>query len=50
LRLLAAGPVDQLHLMVFPFLADGTPSSSFELADTQQAGETVFLVYRKKAG
>ena len=56
--LLAAGLVDRLNLMVFPYLAgggrrlfaDGMPSASFELADVHQAGETVFLVYGRKEG
>jgi dihydrofolate reductase len=51
--LLAAGLVDQLNLMVFPYLAgggkrlfgDGAPTA-LELVDTHQAGETVVLVYR----
>ena len=51
--LIAQGLVDQLNLMVFPYVAgggkrlfaDGTPPSSFELLELQQAGQTVFLVY-----
>jgi dihydrofolate reductase len=54
--LLAAGLVDELHLMVFPVLlgagkkvfADTEATKAFELTDTQQAGETVILTYRRK--
>jgi dihydrofolate reductase len=51
--LLAAGLVDQLNLMVFPYIAgggkrlfaDGAPAS-LELVETRPAGDTVILVYR----
>lgn len=53
--LLAHGLVDQLNLMVFPYIAGGgkrlfvgsAPAASFELRSTQQAGQTVFSVYAK---
>jgi dihydrofolate reductase len=55
--LLAAGLVDELHLMVFPVLlgagkklfADEASTAPFELAETGQAGETVTLVLRRKS-
>jgi dihydrofolate reductase len=54
--LLADGLVDRLHLMVFPYLAgggkrlfaDAMPPASFDLLETQQAGQTVFLVFGRK--
>jgi len=48
--------VDQINLMVFPFLAgrgkklfpQGGPPLSFELAETAQAGETVTMILRRR--
>ena len=48
--------VDELHLMVFPVLlgagkkvfADTEATKAFELTETQQAGDTVILTYRRK--
>jgi len=54
--LLAAGLADRLNLMVFPYVAgggkrlfaDGAPPASFELVDTEQAGQTVYLTLGRR--
>jgi len=55
--LLAAGLVDELHLMVFPVLlgagkklfADTAGTAPFEVTETRQSGETVILVLTRKS-
>jgi len=54
--LLAAGLVDELHLMVFPIavgggkrlFAQGVDSSTFELVDTKHTGDVAVLTLRRR--
>jgi dihydrofolate reductase len=53
--LLAAGLVDELHLMVFPVVlgagkrlfVDGPDQHGFSLVETRQPGDVVILVLRR---
>ena len=54
--LIANDLVDELHLMVFPIVlgagkqlfGDTQDTKAMSLVDTQQAGETVILTFRKR--
>ena len=54
--LLAAGLVDELHLMVFPtalgagkrLFADGADQTGFDLVDARQTGSVAILILEKR--